>query len=254
MSLHATVSTLVGRFTRDESRLCELEVRIGQFNVKGYFVPGFQAGQKATVARLLKRLQTSCALNPLTWTEHPQVIYLRSFYDHNVRRTHYTDPPRQVTETKLKLETVEVQTDRPYQLRFCLSQESPLLDDVSLRNTEVSAVQFVQRASFVELVHVQGKKPVKFQYDVSKVSPRAKDKASSAGQLCTYHFEVELLRETANGALSHSAPQPTNEEITDLLLSRCHAMLGTHEAATHEPLAQPRFTLRAPRKGKQKFS
>jgi hypothetical protein len=243
-SLRTRLAYLVKQF-RARTDL-ELELRLGQFSAEGRFTPGFTHDHIQVVQRLLKRFHFMSQHHSAQWTTHPQHVYVRSFYENNIRHTHSPSSTVQAVESKTKLTSLDIGTSRPYQLRCCLSQEQALTTHAATTATTTATtppqpplrVQLAQRASFTELVPTTETQYIQIRYDITKTSPYCLTKAECTSKQCVYHFEMELVKqEVVAPTFAHSQEQE-NDYIVELLLTRACTMLGTHDCSTDRRLPE----------------
>jgi hypothetical protein len=216
----------------------ELEMRTGVIQTNGYFQAGYTVEYKDVVQRLIKRLGQQVAQFPACWTSEKQYIYMVADFPAGVRKIICNGKSSYLK--KIPMEQLNVATDRPQDMRFALSQESPILLGSNhhlfktLARSAPTSVRIVQRASFSERVS----DTLSFRYDISKVSPRNTTKYASVHEAkCMYHVELELLCHKPDKGCSSPAPTPiSDEDVVKRFLTRSFELLGTHTVSLDKTL------------------
>jgi hypothetical protein len=231
----------------------ELEVRVGQVSANNTFVAGYANEHRNLITKLSDRLQHNVTHSPLSsplgytyeWTAGPDLLILRCEYENGLRRSIIPNQPPEY-QLKKRLGKVDLVTDRPYHLRWALSEEKPVVMDSTYKDYNMvkknppKTFRYYQRKSFFETVTVPadlgpGSEDLqfRFRYDLSRVSPLGKNKKECTEAPYRFHCEVELV-----STLPVTASQPSPEQrewtdyydgvLADLFLQRAKAVLGTH--------------------------
>jgi hypothetical protein len=217
----------------------ELEMRTGVIQTNGSFQTGYTVEYKDVVQRLMKRLGQQVTQFPAHWTSKPQYIFMVADFSAGVRKIICNGKSTYLKKTPM--EQLNVVTDRPQDIRFALSQESPILLGSNhhlfktLARSTPTSVRIVQRASFFERVSDR----FSFRYDISKVSPRSSTKYASVHEAkCMYHVELELLCHKPDKSCSSTpAPGPmSDEDVVKRFLTRSFELLGTHTVSLDKTL------------------
>lgn len=251
--VRASVLKMV-KYTRSQQEPLELEIRVGQFDASNKFTPGFETAHRELLGRLAKRFTNNVKnvghpdLRGHIWTSEKPYLFTRCEYPHGLRQT--CRPPNDQTFNKKKqIGKIDFSSDRQYQIRFCLSKETDVVMNedhpayATVQRGAPNSLRFVQRQSFVETIPpLQPHVPVlKFQWDLSKVSPSAPTKKNATNVPCRYHCEIELITPLTTLG-SEQLDNQHDELVTDMLLSRARAVLGTsyiqNQQHTSLPLAQ----------------
>ncbi len=240
----------------------ELEIRLGHIVTQGpstYFETGFKDGILSTIRRLNNRLGESCNRFP-HWARYEQHNLLRAWYPNDLRQTCMpvrvatapthpkvlTLPPMPQYQQKLKCAVLDLATNRNIDVRFALSQEIPMDNDVASRKiiqgTQPIAVQLVRRASFQETIPM-GSDCIRLRYDVTKMSARAPNKLECTKTPCEYAIELEVEKWCAFYPDDEAVTRKQNEFIAQCLITRASDLLGKYDVASSSPLPSIQWRL-----------
>jgi hypothetical protein len=204
----------------------ELEIRLGLVTER-CFLSGYDHQYKHVVNRLITRLKRNCKLLP-QWTMKDQYMFMRAEYEDGIRQTCMPGNGTSNYETKRNLQNVDlVCLSHPLDLRCSLSVETPVHPMSSLYTQAPKSVRVIQRATFHEEFCEKGHILCQFQYDVSKVTPKAKDKFKCTQSPCRYHCEIELTN-TLHPIADKKEEERQDKCIARALLFRGGSFLGTH--------------------------
>jgi len=209
----------------------ELEVRVGKLLSDGRFQAGYGNEHIDVIRRLTQRLRQTTR-ERANWTlESESQVMLRSFYPDNVRGTFSAHGEPSFCQ-KTTLDTKDVHTDFPLDLRVQLSRESPIAANLasSLQRTQPENMRILERTTIVEEVTLDDGQHLKFEYTVSKASPTRRTKrecCQDSVKYTRYHVEVEL-RDKLPMVGNPEIERNMNEAVAIALLRRACACLGTY--------------------------
>lgn len=218
--------------TRQEEKSLELELRVGQFTPSNKFIAGYHFNHRVVINRLIDRMSTVCEERE-NWANKKQYMFMRAAYPSGIRQTCIPNVQKTFS-TKKVIEKLDLSSDRLYDLRISLSMEEP----VNIKNNreiremvkkrKPYSIRIIQRASFVETLPLDLEGGTfQLQFDISKVSPQAKNKLECTNQPCSYHCEIELLTPIAPSK-SPEEELAQNRLIARSILARGRVLLGTH--------------------------
>lgn len=202
------VANLVEYIRHRPGKGLELELRVGKFGAGGQFTSGYEGQFFEVIKRMRTRLDASGVKDPTHWKTLEKVMMMRCHYPNGIRKTvvpRGNDQKTTVYEAKKRLTALNLRcVNRAYDLRIQLSEErriDPVRPDdrktiESLEQTPHESLRYVLRGTSIftpPLPEGWRSGPIRFQYDLSKVSASAPTKLEATRAPVFYHVEVELL-------------------------------------------------------------